>query len=141
MKTNRTVSCIMAALVVSCSVLLLAQPGPYTWQKIFGLEEQAGGRTEDIPSQIFNTKDGGFVMAGTLEWVLSIRHGFPPGPRHGNHQQHQGTIGPMRAIVLAAGTGSRLGEIPLQAQALYFSPDGTRLVAINPLDFTIWTTH
>lgn len=64
MKTNRIVSCIMAALAVSCSVLLLAQPGPYTWQKIFGLEEQAGGRTEDIPSQIFNTKDGGFVMAG-----------------------------------------------------------------------------
>lgn len=53
----------------------------------------------------------------------------------------QGDIFFVGGEIFDAATGSRLGEIPLQAQALYFSPDGTRLVAINPLDFTIWTTH
>ena len=51
-------------MTVFSALVLFSQPGQYTWQKIFGSEDYAGGKTEDIPSQIFNTKDGGYVMAG-----------------------------------------------------------------------------
>ncbi|HPL15781.1 MAG TPA: hypothetical protein PL180_03715 [Spirochaetota bacterium] len=64
MSHSRTTSYLLAVFAVTCSFVLFAQPGQYVWQKIFGLEEQAGGKTEDIPSHVFNSKDGGFVIAG-----------------------------------------------------------------------------
>jgi hypothetical protein len=43
--------------------------------------------------------------------------------------------------IFASADGSRLAEIPLQAQAVYFSADGTRLIAITPAELFVWTAR
>ena len=50
--------------ILFSSVILFAQPEFITWQKIFGTEGRAGGKTEDIPARIFSVKDGGYVISG-----------------------------------------------------------------------------
>ncbi|MBN1495139.1 MAG: hypothetical protein JXA07_00110 [Spirochaetes bacterium] len=51
-------------VVLFASVILLSQPEFITWQKIFGTEDRAGGKTEDIPAKIFLLKDGGYLITG-----------------------------------------------------------------------------
>jgi hypothetical protein len=64
MRFKRKISCMLAIMTVCCSLVLLSQPAQYTWQKIFGGEDTAGGKTEDLPAQILNAKDGGFIITG-----------------------------------------------------------------------------
>ena len=53
----------------------------------------------------------------------------------------QGDIFLVGSEIFDAATGNRLAELALQAQAAYFSTDGTRLIAINPVELFIWTAR
>ncbi len=52
------------AVILFSTVILYAQPEFVTWQKIFGTEQKAGGKTEDLPARIFVMKDGGYIISG-----------------------------------------------------------------------------
>ncbi len=53
----------------------------------------------------------------------------------------QGDIFFVGGEIFDSATGTLLAKIPLEAQAVYFSKDGTRLIAINQSQFSIWTTR
>ncbi len=65
MRFNRSLTFILTVLTLSCSIVLLSQPEQYTWQKIFGSEDLGGEKGEDIPAQVLNAKDGGYIISGT----------------------------------------------------------------------------
>ena len=53
--------------IIFCSLLLFSQPSIISWQKIFGAEDLEGGKAEDIPAQILQTKDGGYIITGETQ--------------------------------------------------------------------------
>jgi WD40 repeat protein len=53
----------------------------------------------------------------------------------------QGDIFFVGGDVFDAATGNKLAHIPVGGQALYFSADGTLLIAISNREWSIWTTH
>ncbi len=65
MRVKRALSYILPVITVCCSLVVLSQPGQYSWQKIFGSEKFSGGKTEDLPAQVLNAKDGGYIITGT----------------------------------------------------------------------------
>ncbi len=67
MQHKRIILYIVTVIAVCCSIVLLSQPSQHTWQKIFGGEDVAGGSIEDIPAQVVNAKDGGYVISGTSQ--------------------------------------------------------------------------
>jgi WD40 repeat protein len=53
----------------------------------------------------------------------------------------QGDVFFVGGDVFDAATGNKLANLPLYGQALYFSADGTRLIAVSGREWSIWTTH
>jgi hypothetical protein len=63
MYTKTNISLITIS-IITCSLILFSQPAIISWQKIFGTEDLEGGKTEDIPAQILQTKDDGYIITG-----------------------------------------------------------------------------
>jgi hypothetical protein len=64
---TKTKITLHAIAILSFSAVLFSQPLSISWQKIFGTEDLEGGKTEDIPAQILQTKDGSYVITGETQ--------------------------------------------------------------------------
>lgn len=64
---TKTKISMLGTLILSFSAILFSQPLIISWQKIFGIEDLEGGKTEDIPAQIFQTKDSSYVITGVTQ--------------------------------------------------------------------------
>jgi len=56
-----------AIIIIAFSAVLFSQPASISWQKIFGAEDFEGGKTEDIPAQILQTKNGSYIITGETQ--------------------------------------------------------------------------
>ena len=67
MRSDRRKRIILAGAMTCFSIVLYSQQVQYTWQKIFGGEDITGNRTEDLPAQVLNARDGGFIITGVSQ--------------------------------------------------------------------------
>jgi len=125
---------------ISSPSIFLAKRNGGAYQGMFTASSpEVCGSLAFSPDSTQLSSGAGWVWdVSTRKVVFDFQTSNPSGPLvYGT----QGDIFFVGGEIFDSVTGSLLAKIPLQAEAMYFSKDGTRLIAINQSQFSIWTTH